>query len=178
MILLEVIREFYEAYTIFSFFRLLQEALRKEADTRHSGRGSEAYDSLQDLGAGRPSFVATGTNEGTFPLLAGGGGGSINEGAGGGGGAGRKSLRHLLQRTESMLGVEELPEDRARLDTMLKLEVSDAARHHYWVSKMMNFVFKTRDSVFINEELCIQNDEFCSPSACAAWRHGRQGTRG
>ena len=31
VILLEVIREFYEAYTIFSFFRLLQEALRKEA---------------------------------------------------------------------------------------------------------------------------------------------------
>jgi hypothetical protein len=43
VVVLEVIREFYEAYTIFSFFRLLQEALRKEADTRHAGHGSEAY---------------------------------------------------------------------------------------------------------------------------------------
>jgi hypothetical protein len=136
VLLLEVVREFYEAFTIFSFFRLLQEALRREADLRHSGDRDTAlspYDSLQDLGAGRSTF---GNDDRLAPLLS---GGQMPDGGGGGSRLG-ESLRRLsrtnsgdlIERMEQIVGVDELPEDLARLDTMIKLEVSDDARKHKW----------------------------------------------
>lgn len=131
-LLLEVFREFYEAFTIYSFFRLLQEALRREAELRYSGRDVETpYASLQDLGAGRST---AGDAERLVPLLGRGrqvqqGGTVLPSGRVLGGASGNR--RSLIERMEQMVGVD-VPEDLARLHKMLMLEVSDDARQHKW----------------------------------------------
>ena len=134
-LLLEVFREFYEAFTIYSFFRLLQEALRREAELRYSGRDIETpYASLQDLGAGRST---AGNAEQLVPLLDRGrqvqqGGTSLASGrVFGGASSASGNRRSFIERMEHMVGVD-VPEDLARLHKMLLLEVSDDARQHKW----------------------------------------------
>lgn len=136
VLFLEVFREFYEAFTIYSFFRLLQEALRLEATLRRSGHGSTPYASLQDLGAGRST---AGDADGLAPFMRKDRGRQEHQidtdlssarDIGGANSVG-DSRGSIFERVERMVGVD-VPEDVAQLHNMLLLEVSDDARKHKW----------------------------------------------
>ena len=127
VIVLELLREWYEAFTIYSFFKLLQEALRLEADLWHDRRGSEsALDSLEALGVGRASRDLEAS------LLGG------REGVDGEAAGGEEDEESLAARISSMrssrllsiVGLEGQPQDVVRLHAMLKHEVDDRARKH------------------------------------------------